>query len=69
MLIVIVTRMTITGRSICSANSYYDNTGEVFYAVLAVIMKLMTVSGRYIRSANSYCDNNRDVYVQCLQLL
>ena len=30
MFAVIVTIMTITGRSICSANSYCDNEGEVY---------------------------------------
>ena len=30
MLGVIVTIMTITGRSICSANNYGDNNGELY---------------------------------------
>ena len=30
MQIVIVTLLTITGRSICGANSYFDNNGEVY---------------------------------------
>jgi hypothetical protein len=42
--------VTITGRSICSVNSYCDNNDN-------------TVS--YICSANNYCDNNGEVYVQC----
>jgi hypothetical protein len=29
-LTVIVTKMTITGRSVCSVNSYCDNNGEVY---------------------------------------
>ena len=30
MIAVIVIIMTIKGRSICSANNYYDNHGEVY---------------------------------------
>ena len=54
MLAVIVTIMTIIGRSICSANCYCDindNNGEV------------------LCDANSYCDNNGEVYLQCYELL
>jgi hypothetical protein len=42
-LTVIVTKMTITGRPICSTNSDVTITGR---------------TGRYICSVSSYCDNN-----------
>jgi heme O synthase-like polyprenyltransferase len=58
MLTVIV---TITGRYICSANSYCDNNG-VLYVVLTVIR---TLTGMSICSFNSYCENNGDVYMEC----
>jgi hypothetical protein len=41
--------VTITGRSICSADSYCDNNG-VLYVVLTVIMK---ITGMSICSVNS----------------
>ena len=67
MLAVIVTIMTITGRFICSANSYCDNNdnnGDVYMqAVLAVIVTIMTIKWRYICSVNSYWDNNWEVYM------
>ena len=58
MLTVIV---TITGRFICSVNSYCDNNGDIYiYAVLTVIV---TITGISICSANSYCDNNGEIYM------
>ena len=52
----------ITGRSICSVNSYCENNRGYLYAVLTVIV---TIMGRYICSANSYCENNGDIDMQC----
>ena len=63
MLIVIV---TITGRSICSVNSYCENKVEVYMQCLTCIM---TITGRSIGSANSYCDKNGEVSMLCYQLL
>ena len=54
MLTVIVTIMTKTGRSICSANSYCDNNDN---------------NGEVLCDANSYYDNNVEVYLQCYELL
>ena len=76
MLTVIVTILTITGglfavfvaitgRFMCSVNSYCDNKLGFLCALLAVIVTIMTITGRYICSLSSYCDNNRDVYMQC----
>jgi hypothetical protein len=53
-LTVIVTIMTITGRYICSANSYCDNNDN---------------NGEVLCDANSYCDNNGEVYMHCYQVL
>ena len=53
MLTVIVTKMKITGRSICGVISYCDNNEN------------NGVGGRYIWSANSYSGNNGEVYMQC----
>ena len=63
MITVIVTIMTITGMSMCSANSYFDKKKGIC-AVLAVIVTIMTITGRYMCSANSYCDNNIEVYMK-----
>jgi hypothetical protein len=63
-LTVIATKMTITGRSLCSTNSDVTITGGI-YAVLTGIMTRMTKTGRFICSVNIYCDNNGEVYMQC----
>ena len=63
MLTVIVTKITIAGRSICGVYSYCENNREDLYAVLAVIVTILTITGRSMCSANSYCDNNGEVYV------
>ena len=62
----------ITGRSICSANSYCDNNGEIYINVIVIITGVYVVStfiviitGRFICSAKSYCENNGDIYMQC----
>ena len=64
MLTVIVTIMTITGRFICSVNSYCDNKGDVDVELI-VIVTIMTITGRSMCSVNSCCDNKGDVDVQC----
>ena len=67
--------LTIMWRPICSADSYYDNSGGL-YVVLTVIMSIKGMSicsvtsycdnnGKFKRNANRYCDNNRKVYMQC----
>ena len=48
MLAIIVTIMTITGRSICSAN---------------IIVTKITIKGRYIYSANNYGENITGRYI------
>ena len=57
--------LTITGRFICSANSYCDNNenngGVGIYAMLTVIV---AIRERYICSVNSFCDNNQELYMQ-----
>jgi hypothetical protein len=58
---VIVTKMTITGRSISSVNSYCDNNGGGICAVLTVNV---TLTGRSLCSVNSYFDINGEVYMQ-----
>ena len=71
MLIVIV---IITGRSICSANIYSYNNGEILYVVLTVIVKItrrficsvaviVIITVRSICSPNSFCDNNGEIYM------
>ena len=63
MLTVIVTIMTITGRSICSVNSYCDCeiTGRSICSVNITV--IVTITGRSICSVNSYCDNNGEIYM------
>ena len=60
-----MTIVTITGRSICSANSYCDNNAGGLYAVLTVSVTIMIITGRSICSEYIYCDNNGEVYMQC----
>ena len=55
--------VTITGRSICSVNSYCDHNGEV-YLHLTVIVTIMTLTGRSICSTNSYSIINGEVNMQ-----
>ena len=50
--------LTITGRFICSANSYCDNNENNGGG-----------GGGYICNANSYCGNKGEVYMQSEQLL
>ena len=66
MLAVIVTIMTMTGRYICSVNSYCDNNGRSIHALFTFTV---TTTGRSICSANSYCEHNGEVYMQCLHSL
>jgi hypothetical protein len=65
-LTVIVTKMKITGRSICGVISYCDNNenngGGGIYGVLTVIV---AITERYICNVNSYCDNDQELYMQC----
>jgi len=63
-LVVIVTIMTMTGRAMCSVNSYCDNNWKGLCTLLADIV---TITGRSICSVNRYCDNNGnngEVYLQ-----
>ena len=60
--------VTVTRRSIYSANSYCynnDNNEEIYrggiYVVLTVIV---TVTGRYMCNVSRYCDNNGEVHMQ-----
>ena len=54
MLTVIVTKMKITGRSICGVINYCNNNENNRGG-----------GGRYICSVNSYSGNNEEVYMQC----
>jgi len=56
--------LRITGRFICSVNSYCDHNGEV-YMHLTVIVTIMVITGRSICSTNSYSINNGEVNMQC----
>ena len=57
MLTVIV---TITGRSICSVNSYCDNDdnngGRGSIRIVYSYCTTMVLTGRYVCSVSSYCD-------------
>jgi hypothetical protein len=63
--------MTITGRFICSANSYCDNNicsvssyCDINVEIYMQCYHIVTITGRSMCSANSDCDNNGEVYMQ-----
>ena len=49
-----MTKMTITGRSICSTNSDVTITGRSICSTNSDVI----ITGRSMCSASSYCDNN-----------
>jgi len=69
---VIVTIMTITGRSICSTNSDVTITERSICSVnsycggiCVVFIVIVIITGRYICSASRCWDNNGEVCMQC----
>jgi hypothetical protein len=65
--VVLIVIVTITGRSICSVNSYCDkndNDGQVCMQLTVIV--IITARSKY--TANCYYDNNDndlEVYRQC----